>query len=208
MRIVGFALVCLILCSRVAADDDVDGDDDDLLDDLDEGFEAESFDLRSPKEIDDIWLKVVRETIKHKGKVSLKVGDDMHAQAEAEARSIGSFRPNKTKAKMGAALLAGPSGGARISAIAAGVEPSKSGKGNASVDGGAADASNAVWLGSSSATGSTIVTKEHWDASQELGDNISQWGAIAKIGGLTVNETAREKKWGTDVLSPVSPRVW
>jgi hypothetical protein len=201
-------LVSVVLCyfDQVAADDTLDEylDDDLDLDDLEDGFAAESFDLRSPKEIDEIWLKVIRENVKNKRKIGMSPGDEMHTEAENEARALGAFRPKKTKAKMGAALLAGSNGGSRISAIAGGVDPAKSGKGNASVDGGAADASKAIWLGSNSATGSTIVTQEHWEASEELGENISQWGAIAKIGGLTVNDSAREKKWGTDVLSPVS----
>ena len=106
--------------STVAAEED---DDEDL--DLDDGgVGAESFDLRSPKEIDDIYLKIIRHNVRNKVKMGMMPGDPLHKQAEEEARQIGAFRPNKTKTQMGAALLAGPSRGG-IAAIAAGVEPSK-----------------------------------------------------------------------------------
>jgi hypothetical protein len=186
----------LLLLALAHAEEDFD-DDDDLLADLDEeDDELETYEIGSPKEVNDRWMEVIREVvIKKKQKLGLSYGDATHTEAMGIARAREAIRPNRTERGLAAALLQAPPGSSAqlLAAPEGGGEGEDGGSDNSSAVSQAFGGNSAVsiHLDSIGANGQSLVTKEMYQKATELSNNISK-GALASVGALIVRDSARE----------------
>jgi len=212
-RLLWACLLLLVLSARfahgAAADEDAAAtaaeDEDELDDELEEeseegglGFaEVEEVEISSPQQVQKYWIAAIHDHLRKNKTLDLKPGGDMHKRGEAEARKRLRIRDKKSGRALSNALLAG---GERVRALAAPDGAAAAGwEGNASAGGnGALVAPTAGEDGSGA-----LVMTEMFNQSLELYGNISR-GALANVGALRVNETARKKK---PDLSPLDV-VW
>jgi hypothetical protein len=200
MRAFGLRLVVLLafiaLPQHVSGSSDADADnlglDSNPIDDLDDDADLEEesimeeYEISSPREVNDLWMKVIRETQKRGEKVSLTKDSTLHKEATEEAHAQLGIRPKRQKRAQANALLAGPT--VRYLPPAA-----DNGTANGPLTGGAqSESSTSNRHGAVTARGmpeaQALVMTEMYNKSLQLAENISK-GVIAGLGALAYNET-------------------
>ena len=147
------------------------------------------------------WIAAIHDHLRKNKTLDLKPGGDMHKRGEAEARKRLRIRDKKSGRALSNALLAG---GERVRALAA-PDGAAAPNWNANATGGAKGADRGELMAAPSAAedgqGALVMT-EMFNQSLELYSNISK-GALANVGALRVNETARKKKADLPMLDVV-----